>query len=89
MKYYNEYKNDKQMPFYDYLINIKNLDIDKDVASKIKTMYNNHSYILNDTVKYHEKIDYTNLCDLMELNGFIFHDRLEKNLPWKCEVKVN
>ena len=89
MKYYNEYKNDKQMPFYDYLINIKNMAIDKDVASKIKTIYNNHSYILNDTVKYHEKIDYTNLCDLMELNGFIFHDRLEKNLPWKCEVKVN
>ena len=89
MKYYNEYKDNRQMHFYDYLIVVKGLNIDKTLASKIKTMYNSRCYCSDDILKCHEKIDYNNLYNMMELNGFIFHDRLENNLPWRCSIKSN
>ena len=90
IKYYNEYKNNRQMHFYDYLINVKNLNIDKTYAMKIKNMYNTiNTCYLDDTINCHEKIDYNNLYNLMELNGFIFHDRLENNLPRRSMVKAS
>lgn len=88
-EYYNEYKDQAELDFYDYLIKTKSLIIDKESLSNIKKIYNScNNYDLNHIVVPREKIDYSNLYNLMESNGFIFYNRLDNNLPWKCPIKV-
>ena len=88
-EYYNEYKNQEELDFYDYLIKTKSLTIDKESMLNIKNIYNScNNYDLNNIIIPQEKIDYCNLYNLMESNGFIFYNRLDNNLPWKFPIKA-
>tara|TARA_B100000282_G_C31738035_1_gene494626 strand:+ start:2172 stop:3164 length:993 start_codon:yes stop_codon:yes gene_type:complete len=89
-EYYNEYKNQEELDFYDYLIKTKSLTIDKESMLNIKNIYNScNNYDLNNIIIPQEKIDYCNLYNLMESNGFIFYNRLDNNLPWKFPIKAS
>ena len=89
MRYYDEYRESNLQDFYNFLILNKNIDIDLNKLSEIKKMYS--LSLCNNVKKINisdRTVEYSDLFNLLELNGFLFHNRLENKLPWKTAIKV-